>query len=90
MTEGAEADAYVLDGETLGALRRLAGKLRGDGLLAGDERRNLANRMNALLQKAQPQHARQARQKASAETRLASDSLNDGFWMQRSQQFGKI
>jgi hypothetical protein len=51
-----DAAAYVLDAETFGALRRLVGRLRGDGSLVGDERRNLANRMNALLQKAQPQH----------------------------------
>jgi hypothetical protein len=90
VSEDAEADAYVLDGETFGALRRLAGKLRGDSLLAGDERRNLANRMNALLQKARPQHAREARQKASAEDSSASDSLSNSFWTLRSQQSGKM
>ena len=85
-----DAAAYVLDAETFGALRRLVGRLRGDGSLVGDERRNLANRMNALLQKAQPQHARQGRQEASSENSSSSDSLNGGFWTLRSQPFGKI
>ena len=90
MSENAEANAYVLDAETFGVLRRLVGKLRGDGLLAGDERRNLGNRMNALLQKALPQHARHAQQKANAENSSASASLNNGFWTQESQPFGKM
>jgi hypothetical protein len=46
--------------------------------------------MNALLQKAQPQHARQGRQEASSENSSSSDSLNGSFWTLRSQPFGKI
>jgi len=88
MSEDAAADAYVIDAETFGMLRRLAGRLRGDGPLVGDERRNLASRMNALLQRAQPQNARPVRQKASAEN--GSPSLTDGFWTLASQPFGKM
>jgi hypothetical protein len=84
----AEADAYVMDAETFGMLRRLAGRLRGDGPLVGDERRNLAGRMNALLQKARPQNTRPVRQKASAEN--SSPSLKEDFWTQASQPFGKM
>ena len=84
----AEADAYVMDAETFGMLRRLAGKLRGDGPLVGDERRNLASRMNALLQKARPQNAQQGRWDVRPENSTGSDSSNDRSWT--SQPFGKM
>ncbi len=90
MNEDSEPDAYVLEAEAFGALRRLVGRLRGEGLLTGDERRNLSNRMNALLQKAQPQHARQRRPTARAENSLASNSSNDGFCTLTSHPFGKM
>ena len=89
MDEVAEAAAYLLDAEAFGALRRVAGKLRGDGVLAGDERRNLANRINAVLQKAQPQRAGRGRQKAGADN-SASNSSSDGFWAQQASPFGKM
>ena len=84
MSEGAEAGAYVLDAEAFAALRRLVVKLRGDGVLAGDERRNIANRMNALLQKAQPQRTVRGRQKASP------DCWQEGLLAQGNQPFGKM
>ena len=61
MNEDTEADAYVLDAEAFSGLRRLVVKLRGEGALAGDDRRNVANRLNALVQRAQPQRACQKR-----------------------------
>ena len=74
MSEYAEAGAYVLDAESFAGLRRLAVKLRGDGALAGDERRLVANRMNALLQKAQPQRTGRARSN----------------WAENASPFGKM
>jgi hypothetical protein len=62
MSEDANAGVYVLDAEALAGLRRLVAKLRGDGALSGDERRLVANRMSALLQKAQPQRTSRERQ----------------------------
>ncbi len=84
MNQDAEADSYVLDAEAFAALKRLVGKLRGEGALAGDERRTVANRMNALLQKAQPQGVGQERQKSGPEC------SNDSFWAQKDQLFGKM
>ncbi len=41
-----------LDAEAFNTLRRLVGRLRGESPLVGEERRNLAGRMNTLIQKA--------------------------------------
>jgi hypothetical protein len=85
----ADADAYVLDAESFGTLRRLVGRLRGDGPLVGEERRNLASRMNALLQKAQPDSRRPGRPKGTSGHALPPDSPKDRFWTQQNQPFGK-
>jgi hypothetical protein len=89
VSEGAEADAYVLDAETFNTLRRLTGRLRGDGPLVGEERRNLASRMNALLQKAQPDHRRRESPAASSGHAMSPDIPKDGVWTLQNQLFGK-
>jgi hypothetical protein len=82
VSQGEEPSAYVLDAETFGALRRAIARLRGDGPLVGDERRTLANRMNALLQNARPQLRRQTQGSPS-------EASKDSFWALKNQPFGK-
>ncbi len=84
MAEYGAAGAYVLDAEAFAALRRLVAKFRGDGVFSGDERRNVANRMNALLQKAQPESSNPGRQNP------IPGCSNDVFWVETDQPFGKM
>lgn len=84
MSQGAEPNAYLVDAETFSALRRVVRRLHDDGPLVGDERRNLASRMGALLQKAQPEHRGSARPQASSELGCSSSVLKDSFWKRRA------
>jgi hypothetical protein len=84
MSQGTEPKAYLVDAETFSALRRAVRRLHADEQLAGDERRNLASRMGALLQKAQPDHQGSARPKASSEFGCSSSVLKDSFWKLRA------
>jgi hypothetical protein len=79
MSQDAEPNAYLVDAETFSALRRVVRRLHADDPLVGDERRNLANRMRALLQKAQPEHRGSERPKASSEHCYPSSLLKDTF-----------
>ncbi len=79
MSQGAEPDAYLVDAETFSALRRVVRRLHADDPLVGDERRNLASRMGALLQKAQPEHHGSGRPKASSEHCDSSSLLKETF-----------
>ncbi len=82
MSQDEEAEGYILDAETFGALRRAITRLRGDSPVAGDEQRTLANRMNALLQNARPHHGRAEK--------LSSGAVKDNFWTLKTQPFGKM
>jgi hypothetical protein len=84
MSQGTEPNAYLVDAETFSALRRAVRRLHADDPLAGDERRNLASRMGALLQKAQPDHRGSARPQASSELGCSSSVLKDSFWKLRA------
>ncbi len=84
MSQGAEPDAYLVDAETFSALRRAVRRLRDEGPLVGEERRHLASRMGALLQKAQPERRGAARPKASSEFGSSSDLLKDSLWKLRA------
>ena len=55
MSLGVEAEFYRVDIETFTALRRVVRRLQAEDSLGGEDRRNLAVRMSALLQKAQPE-----------------------------------
>ncbi len=55
MSFASEAEFYLVDLETFTALRRVVRRLHADDPLVGEDRRNLAVRMNSLLQKAQPE-----------------------------------
>jgi len=56
MSFASEAEYYLVDLETFTALRRVVRRLHADDPLVGEDRRNLAVRMNSLLQKAQPEN----------------------------------
>lgn len=79
MSQAGQPDTYLVDAETFSALRRVVRRLHGDDPLVGDERRNLASRMGALLQKAQPGQGGPARPKASSEHGDSSSLLKEGF-----------
>ncbi len=84
MSQGTEPNAYLVDAETFSALRRAVRRLHADDPLAADERRNLASRMGALLQKAQPDNRGSARPKASSEFGCSSSLLKDSSWKLRA------
>ena len=78
MSQVGQPDTYLVDAETLSALRRVVRRLHADDPLVGDERRNLASRMRALLQKAQPGPG-SGRPTASSEHGESSSLLKEGF-----------
>jgi len=96
MSQGAEPDFFLVDGETFNALRRVVRRLHADDPLVGEDRRSLAIRMNALLQRAQPDGCGAERRtplegaqpERRGTDRLATSSefgapsglLKEGFW----------
>jgi len=80
----AEPNVYVVDAETFRALRRAVRLLHADDPLVGEERRYLAIRMGALLQKAQPEHRVSARSRASSEFGCSSTVLKGSVWKLRA------
>jgi len=88
MSHGAEPDFFLVDGETLNALRRVVRRLHADDSLGGEDRRSLAIRMNALLQRAQPERGGSKRQTSRGSERQTTGSefgatsglLKEGFW----------
>jgi hypothetical protein len=73
MSMGAEAEFYRVDLETYTALRRVVRRLQVEDSLGGEDRRNLAVRMNALLQKAQPENRGSGRPTTGADQTTDSD-----------------
>ena len=85
MSQGAEPDFYRLDVETFTALRRVVRRLHDDDPLVGEDRRNLAIRMNALLQRAQPEHRGSGRMTTpGSEYGVSSSLLKESFWKHRA------
>lgn len=86
MSQGTESDFFLVDGETFNALRRVVRRLHADDPLVGEDRRNLAIRMNALLQRAQPDRCGSARQKTTSSEYGAVSSLRkESLWKLRAQ-----
>ena len=67
MSQVAEPDSYLVDADTFTALKRVARRLHADDPLVGEERRNLASRMGALLHRAQPERRSSDPPKESSE-----------------------
>ena len=81
MSFASEAEFYLVDLETFTALRRVVRRLHADDPLVGEDRRNLAVRMNALLQKAQPENRGSERPPTTDSDHWASSSLlKKDFW----------
>jgi hypothetical protein len=86
MSFAAEAEFYLVDLETFTALRRVVRRLQAEDPLAGEDRRNLAVRMNALLQRAQAQPERRGaeRPKTDADPWASSSLLKKDLWKLRA------
>jgi hypothetical protein len=80
MSLGAEAEFYLVDLETFSGLRRVVRRLQAEDPLAGEDRRNLAVRMNALLQKAQPE----SRGAGRATTDTGGPTMDSDHWASSS------
>lgn len=80
----AEPDFYRVDVETFTALRRVVRRLHADDPLVGEDRRNLAMRMNALLQRVHPEHCGSGRPTTSSEYGAPSGLLKESFWKHRA------
>jgi len=85
MSQGAEPHFYRVDVETFAALRRAVRRLYADDPLVGEDRRNLAIRMNALLQRGQPEPRGSERPTTSSEYGAPSSLLKESFWKHRAQ-----
>lgn len=85
MSLGAEPEFYLVDGETFAALRRIVRRLHSEEPLAGEDRRTLATRMNALLQRAQPEDHAQKRPSIDSDHWASSSLLKESFWKHRAQ-----
>ena len=78
-------DFYLVDVETFTALRRIARRLYAEDSLIGEDRRNLAIRMNALLQRAQqPEHRASGPTIDSDQWGSSSGLLKESFWKHRA------
>ena len=84
MSQTAEPDFYRVDVETFTALRRVVRRLHADDPLVGDDRRNLAARMNALLQRVHPEPCGSERPTTSSEYGAPSSLLKESFWKHRA------
>jgi hypothetical protein len=87
MPLSAEPDFYLVDRETFAALKRIVRRLHSEESLIGEDRRTLAVRMNALLQRAQPDGRVDERQPTEeADPWGGSSSLmKESFWKYRAQ-----
>jgi hypothetical protein len=87
MSQGAEPNFYLVDVETFTALRRIVQRLHAEEPLVGEDRRNLAIRMHALLQRAQqPEHRASGRPTIDSDPWGSSSSLlKESFWKHRAQ-----
>jgi hypothetical protein len=84
MSQAGEPDFYLVDVETFTALRRIVRRL-ADDTLVGEDRRNLAIRMNALLQRAQqPEHRASGRPTIDSDHWASSSLLKESFWKHRA------
>jgi hypothetical protein len=88
MSFASEAEYYLVDLETFTALRRVVRRLHADDPLVGEDRRNLAVRMNALLQKAQApaqsEHRGSERPTTDADHWASSSLLKKDLWKHRA------
>jgi hypothetical protein len=84
MSHEAEPGFYRVDVETFTALRRVVRRLHGDDPLVGEDRRNLAIRMNALLQRVQPERCDSGRLTTNSEYGAPSSLLKESFWKHRA------
>jgi hypothetical protein len=84
MSQGAEPVFYRVDVETFTGLRRIVRRLLGDDPLVEEDRRNLAIRMNALLQRVQPEPGRPQGPTTSSEYGAPSGLLKESFWKHRA------
>jgi hypothetical protein len=80
-----EPEFYLVDLETFRALRRIVRRLHAADPLVGEDRRNLAVRMNALLQRAQPEDRAAERPTTDSDPWGSSSSLlKESFWKNRA------
>jgi hypothetical protein len=84
MSQEAEPHFYRVDVETFAALRRAVRRLYADDPLVGEDRRNLAIRMNALLQRVHPEPSGTGRPTANSEYGAPSSLLKESFWKNRA------
>ncbi len=85
MSQEAEPHFYRVDVETFTALRRVVRRLHADDPLIGEDRRNLASRMNALLQRVQPERSGSGGLTTNSEYGAPSSLLKESFWKHRAQ-----
>jgi hypothetical protein len=86
MPLSAEPDFYLVDGETFAALKRIVRRLHSEDSLIGEDRRTLAVRMNALLQRAQPEGRVGSPPTTDSDPWGGSSSLlKESFWKHRAQ-----
>jgi hypothetical protein len=86
MPLGAEPDFYLVDVETFAALKRIVRRLYADDPIVGEDRRNLAIRMNALLQRAQPEgHVERGPTIEPDPWGGSSSLMKESFWKNRAQ-----
>jgi len=85
MSREAEPHFYRVDVETFAAFRRIVRRLYADDPLVGEDRRNLAVRMNVLLQRVHPEPSGSGRPTTNSEYGAPSSLLKESFWKHRAQ-----
>jgi hypothetical protein len=84
MSREGEPEFYQVDIETFAALRRIVRRLFAYDPLAGEDRRNLAIRMNSLLQRTQAEHHASDRRTIDSDHWASSSLLKESFWKHRA------